>query len=160
MLAALSMVACSGERAGSAGSGEASPASPVTSAQAVAASDCTLQPVDAWVRMAPGAMPMHGGFVRIDNPCAAELTIVSASSPSYASIELHETRMEDGMHRMRQVPALPVPAEGSIELAPGGLHLMLMQPVEGLVPGQTVQVEFLLQDGQRVQADFQLRSAG
>jgi copper(I)-binding protein len=49
---------------------------------------------------------------------------------------------------MREAPALSIPADGSVELAPGGYHLMLMMPVGPIEPGQTVTVEITSADGQ------------
>jgi copper(I)-binding protein len=78
-----------------------------------------------WVRMAPG-MPMAAGFAVLRNPCRAEAAIVGASSPAFADVSLHETRVEGGVSRMRAVPRIALPAGGTVELRPGGLHAMLM----------------------------------
>ena len=45
-------------------------------------------------------------------------------------------------------------------LAPGGLHLMLMQPKSAPVEGETVDVELELADGRRIAAAFQVREPG
>ena len=87
----------------------------------VRADDCVPLLESGWIRQPPMAMPMMAGFAQIRNPCAAPVTVVSASSPSFGSVELHETTRVDGVSRMRHVDRLEVPAGGTVALAPGGL---------------------------------------
>lgn len=124
------------------------------------ARDCAPQVRDAWVRLTPGGMPMHAGFGRIENACAAPVTIVAANSPSYGSVELHETRIVGGVSQMRAVPELRIAPDDSAVMKPGGLHLMLMQPKSALKPGSKVAVEFELADGGRLLGEFEVRKPG
>ena len=121
------------------------------------ARECAPRIEDAWIRLLPGGMPMHAGFGRIENRCATPVTIVSASSPAYASAELHETRMVDGVSRMRPVPQLRIAPNAAAVLKPGRLHLMLMRPVAPLTPGSKVAVRFALKDGGVLQGEFEVR---
>ncbi len=123
------------------------------------ATDCAPRVRDGWIRLTPGGMPMHAGFGRIDNPCAAPANIVSAKSPAYGSVELHESRIVDGVSRMRAVPALRIAPDGAAVLKPGGLHLMLMRPVTTLKPGSRVAVEFRTADGRTLLGEFEVRAA-
>jgi copper(I)-binding protein len=113
---------------------------------------------DGWVRLGPGSMDMVAGYARIDNTCAAPVEIVSASSPAFADVSLHETRIENGISRMRALTVLPVAAHASVSFAPGGLHLMLMQPTLPLKPGDQVSIEFTLRDGRSIPGRFELRA--
>lgn len=121
------------------------------------ARDCAPQVKDGWIRLMPGSMPMQAGFGRIDNRCPMPATIVSASSPSYGSVELHESRMVGGVSRMRAVPELRIAPDGAAVLQPGGLHLMLMQPKSSLKAGSRVAIEFELKDGRRLLGEFEVR---
>ncbi|MEF9978192.1 MAG: copper chaperone PCu(A)C [Thermomonas sp.] len=121
------------------------------------ARDCAPQVKDGWIRLLPGGMPMQAGFGRIDNRCAMPATIVSASSPAYASVELHESKVVDGVNRMRAVPELRIAPEGAAVLKPGGLHLMLMKPKAALKPGSRVAIEFTLKDGRKLLGEFEVR---
>ena len=56
------------------------------------------------------------------------VTIVGASSPAFGEVSLHETRIVDGVSRMRALPELRIAPGDSAVLKPGGMHLMLMQP--------------------------------
>lgn len=113
---------------------------------------------DGWIRLVPGGMPMHAGFARIENACKAPASISGAKSAAYGSVELHETRLVDGVSRMRAVPVLPIAASGSAEFKPGGLHLMLMDPTSPLKAGDKVTIDFALQDGRVVHGAFVVRN--
>ncbi|MFZ5656708.1 MAG: copper chaperone PCu(A)C [Pseudomonadota bacterium] len=118
---------------------------------------CTPVVETGWVRMAPG-MPMGAAFAVVRNPCRVQAEIVSAGSPAFADVSLHETRIENGMSRMRAVPRVVLPAGGTVELKPGGLHVMLMQPRGQVRQGSRVRLEFVLADGRRVFADVPVRA--
>lgn len=119
--------------------------------------DCTPRVRDGWVRLLPGGMPMHAGFGRIENPCPMPVVIRGAASPAYTSVELHESRVVDGINRMRAVPELRIAPDGVAVLKPGGLHLMLMEPRAPLKEGSRVAIEFTLQDGRVLRGEFVAR---
>ena len=121
------------------------------------ARDCAPQVKDGWIRLMPGGMAMQAGFGRIDNRCPMPATIVSASSPAYASVELHESKTVGGVSRMRAVPELRIAPDGAAVLQPGGLHLMLMQPTSPLKAGSRVAIEFELKDGRKLFGEFEVR---
>jgi len=121
------------------------------------ARDCAPQVKDGWIRLLPGGMPMQAGFGRIENRCAMPATLVSASSAAYASVELHESRVVDGVNRMRAVPELRIAPDSAAVLKPGGLHLMLIRPTATLKPGSRVAIEFVLKDGRKLLGEFEVR---
>lgn len=79
----------------------------------------------------PGAN-MSAGYLRISNNRSEPLAITRVESPQFGKIEIHETTTIDGVSRMRPLPALEVPANGSVVLERGGKHLMLMRPGDDL----------------------------
>jgi periplasmic copper chaperone A len=120
--------------------------------------ECSPRVVDGWVRSGPPSMPMMAGFGRIENVCDAPVAVVSAHSAQFEAVELHETRIDDGVSRMRAVPRLEIAAGGEATMAPGGLHLMLMRPKAVLQAGERVDVELVLDDGRRVAGTFEVRA--
>lgn len=95
------------------------------------------------------------GFMRIRNAGLADDRLLSASSPMTASVELHEMSMADGQMTMRALPdGLLIPAGGSVELAPGGIHLMLIGVTAALAAGQTVPVELRFEKAGTVTVPF------
>ena len=70
---------------------------------------------------------MSAGFMVLTNNTDDAIRITAATSPQYAAVEIHETTIEEGIARMRELDELVVPAHGSVTLRRGGKHLMLMQ---------------------------------
>ncbi|HEY0504937.1 MAG TPA: copper chaperone PCu(A)C [Lysobacter sp.] len=124
------------------------------------ARECAPQVRDGWVRMPPAAMPMMAGFGRIENACGNPVVIVGARSPAFGDVSLHETRVVEGVSRMRALPELRIAPGQSAVLKPGGMHLMLMQPTTALQPNSKVAVEFTLKDGGKVLGEFVVKKAG
>jgi periplasmic copper chaperone A len=119
--------------------------------------ECSPRVVDGWIRSGPPSMPMMAGFARIENSCDAPVGVVAAQSAHFDAVELHETRIVDGVSRMRAVPRLEIAAGDVATLAPGGLHLMLMRPRVPLAPGERVEIGFTLEDGRLVTGTFEVR---
>jgi copper(I)-binding protein len=70
---------------------------------------------------------------------------------------MHETRIVDGVSRMRELPELRIGPDGAAVLKPGGMHLMLMQPRTELKEGSRVAVEFALKDGRVLRGELEVR---
>jgi len=102
---------------------------------------------EAWVRAVPGGVNMTAGFGTMRNPGNEPIHIKSFSSPSFGSVSLHHTELEDGVSRMREIPVLSIEPRSSFVLEPGGYHLMLMMPSEEIQPGDSVVVEMAATDG-------------
>lgn len=112
----------------------------------VAAGDDGLVLDDAWIRAMPPGMKMTAGFGQLRNtgPDAVELT--AFTSPQFGDVSLHRTELEDGVSRMREIPALVIEPRATLALEPGGYHLMLMMPAAPLAAGQTVIVDMIAGD--------------
>ena len=121
------------------------------------ARECVPQVHDGWIRLTPVKMPMMAGFGRIQNDCTKPVTIVGASSPSFGDVSLHETRIVEGVSRMRELPELRIAPDGTAVLKPGGMHLMLMQPRTELKEGSRVVIEFALKEGGVVRGELEVR---
>ena len=73
---------------------------------------------------------MSAGYLVLHNNTDEPMRITGATSPQFGLVEIHETRIEDGISRMRQLEELVVPARGSVTLERGGKHLMLMRAAD------------------------------
>jgi hypothetical protein len=112
---------------------------------------------DAWIREAPPAARMLAGYATIANDRPDAIAVVGARSQDFGAVEIHETRMQDGVMRMREVPRLEVPAGRRVSLEPGGLHLMLMRPVRELAAGDRVEIVLELGSGESRTVVFEVR---
>ena len=95
---------------------------------------------DAWVAEAPPVAPVMGGYMKIENETNKPISITRASCPDFESVEIHEMSMSGGMMKMREIEKLVVPANGKVELKPGGYHLMLIKPKKPFKRGDTLTV--------------------
>lgn len=94
-----------------------------------------------FARPSPSEGGNGGAFMTIVNTGATADRLVSAQSGASKSVELHETTEEGGIMKMRPVPGgFEVPANGRLELKPGGKHVMLIGLTAPLVTGQTVEI--------------------
>jgi periplasmic copper chaperone A len=107
----------------------------------------TMDVTGGWVREAPPTSRVLAAYLQIINLTDTDLTITGISSPDFDSAELHRTVVEDGVARMLPVPELTIPAAGSVLLEPGGLHLMLFDPVRSLLQGDSVMLVLHRSDG-------------
>ncbi|MFA7388717.1 MAG: copper chaperone PCu(A)C [Thiohalobacteraceae bacterium] len=113
----------------------------------------------AWVREGPPNATVLAGYMRIENRTASEAIVVSADSPQFQRVEIHRTEVQDGIARMLPQEHLTIPAGAVLELQPGGLHLMLMQPAQWLQSGAQVEIELRLEGGGRQQVAAEVRPA-
>jgi hypothetical protein len=75
---------------------------------------------------APG-QPTGGGFLKLINQGPSADKLLSGKADVSGRVELHSMRMEGDVMRMRQVDTIDVPAGGTVELKPGGMHLMFLE---------------------------------
>lgn len=121
--------------------------SPATAARPAQTGAASLSIGDAWLKSA--ASGMSAAFGTLKNSGTAPLTIVSASSPSASALELHETVQGDSGEKMMRPKkgGFVVPAGGSLRLAPGANHIMLMGLTAPLKAGDESTVTLTLSDG-------------
>ena len=105
-------------------------------AAAASAAQAQVKVEDAWIRSTVPGQRVAAGYMVIRSAAAATLT--GASSPAAKLLELHETRMEGNVARMGAVPRLALPAGKSVELKPGGYHMMLIDLAKPLAKGDKV----------------------
>lgn len=112
----------------------------------------------AWIRVLPGNLPA-GGYVTLENTSDKAIAVTGAESADYGDAMIHRSSTETGMGRMEMVDKVPVPAKGKVAFAPGGYHVMLMQPKHPVNPGDKVVVTFELSDGSKLPVTFVARPA-
>lgn len=108
-----------------------------------------VQAEGAYARAVPPGLPNSAAFVDLSNTGTADHALVAAESTAAQVVELHTHSMEDGMMRMRQVEKIPLPAGETVQLRPGGLHIMLIGLDHQLQPGETVELTLIYEDGSR-----------
>ena len=104
----------------------------------------------------------HNGVIYLDilNRGAVEDRLVAVSTPLAAKAELHRSTMTDGIHRMKKVENIAVPAGGKAELAPGGLHVMLIGLTFMLMAEETIPVTFTCERAGAITATVTVEERG
>jgi len=85
----------------------------------------------------PG-MAMSAGYLELSNNSSQSISITHVTSPEFASVEMHQTVIEDEVARMSALGTLTLQAGESVIFEPGGKHLMLMRP-SGEIDSVTLQ---------------------
>ena len=101
----------------------------------------------AWIRYLLPSIPA-GGYVTLTNTGDANAVVTAAASPACGMIMLHQSEDSSGMSTMMDVSSVTVPAHGSVSFAPGGYHLMCMQPQMRV--GERVPVTLSFEDGSKL----------
>ncbi len=104
-----------------------------------------------WMRFLLPSIPA-AGYMVLQNNGDAPAALTGASSPDCGSLMLHESQDDSGMAMMMMVQSIPIPAHGSVSFAPGGYHLMCMDPK--MKVGDSVPVTLTLQDGTSIVASM------
>jgi copper(I)-binding protein len=91
---------------------------------------------NAWVRGTIPGQPVTGAFMTLSS--TGDGTVVSVSSPVAGTAEIHRMVLEDNVMKMRPLSKLELPAGKSVNLNPGGYHIMLMDLKRPLRAGESV----------------------
>jgi len=134
-------------------------------AEMPAAGDATpaaTPPAGAGEGAAPGGMNA-GAFMTLRNETGADARLVSVSVPASVAraAELHETTVDASqVMRMRPVEGIDIPRGGEVQLAPGGLHIMLLDVQPSVVVGDKVELTLTFADGATLVVPADVREAG
>ncbi len=129
-------------------------ASPVAHAQAP-----VVEVSEAWARATTSSARVGGVFLTMKATGGPD-RVVSASSPVSEKVELHETIRDGNVMRMREVPALVVPAGEAVVLKPGSYHIMLIGLKRPLNRGETFPVTITFEKAPAVTATVTVQAAG
>ena len=81
---------------------------------------------EVWARASAGMANAGAAYANLQNRGDAPDRLVSASTPVAGTVELHTMTMEGDVMKMRQIPSIDVAPGATVELKPGGLHVMLL----------------------------------
>lgn len=113
-----------------------------------------LSVFDAWVRAAPPGSRMLAGYATLKNTGDAPISVLTVQTDAFRQSSIHETVIERGVSKMRELPRVDLAPGATVEMKPGGAHLMLVDPRHPIVAGDRIGMVFLLADGTRVETNF------
>ena len=109
---------------------------------------------DAWIRAAPPGTSTVAGYATLKNTGDAPISVLTVQSNAFRGSSIHQTVVEHGVARMRELPRVDLAPGTVVEMKPGGAHLMLIDPRHPIVAGDKIGMVFLLADGTRVETNF------
>jgi copper(I)-binding protein len=114
-----------------------------------------VQVQNPWARSTVQAQRSAGVFMSLAAP--TDMRLVGASSPVAAVGEVHEMRLENDVMKMRPLKGgLELPAGKTVELKPGGYHIMLMDLKASLVKDTTIPLTLTIVDAKGVESRAEL----
>jgi len=94
--------------------------------------------VHPWSRPTEAGRPVGVAYLSITNNGRTEDVLLRASTPLAAQVQLHQTTLSEGMARMRPLDDLVIAPGKTVQIEPGGVHLMLIDLKGALIAGTTV----------------------
>jgi len=111
-------------------------------------------------RATPPAAKVGAGYLALVNGGTAADRLVAASSPAAGRVEIHEMRMDGNVMRMRELAqGLALPPGATVELKPGGFHLMFMELKAPLAVGANVPVTLVFERAGKVEIELKVEPA-
>lgn len=101
-----------------------------------------VQVYNAWSPPAPPVVPTRAGYLQLTNTSEKTQLLQEVSSEAFQHISIHRTVEHDGFMSMEMIDELEIPPGATRLFAPGGLHLMMMQPTRSLTEGDQFLVTF------------------
>jgi uncharacterized protein YcnI len=112
-----------------------------------------------WSRATPTGAKVGGGYLRVTNTGREPDRLIGGTFPLAGKVELHEMSLVDNVMRMKQlVGGLEIGPGASVDLKPGGHHLMFLDLREGLKEGQSLNGTLMFEKAGSVEVEFQVRS--
>jgi len=102
---------------------------------------------NAWIKLAPPSATVNAAYMQLTNLQLQAQTIVDVSADCCAMAMLHQIRQEGDKVSMAHLDQLVVPPQSSVQLAPGGMHIMLMNAHEKLSLNRQVIITLKFDDG-------------
>jgi periplasmic copper chaperone A len=112
---------------------------------------------NAWIRETPPGMTMMAGYMELRNNTSRPQVLVAASSSGFETVMIHRTIVKDGIAGMAHAPQIELTPDASFMFAPGGYHLMLMNPKRTLHAGDPVAINLEFRGGLVLPVAFEVR---
>jgi copper(I)-binding protein len=113
-----------------------------------------LRVEQVWTRATPRSAPVAVGFLRIVNEGREADRLIGGEFARAGRVEVHETTEEGGVARMRRVNGLTIAPGASVELRPGGLHMMFMELTGGVSAGEAIAGALVFEKAGRLAVEF------
>lgn len=105
---------------------------------------------DDMAGMDMGSSETSAVYMTISNNGDDTVTIVGVETDAAGLIEIHETTVEDDVARMSPIEAITIDAGDTVELRPGGMHIMIMQLTQDIIADEELELSLNLESGDTI----------
>lgn len=127
---------------------------------ASAQSATTIEVTHAYARATAPGQAAGGGYAQIRNAGTSADRLVAVQADVSRTVELHTMSMDGDVMRMRQVEGIDLPAGQTVELKPGGLHMMFMGLKGPLKVGDSFPATLKFEKAGDVKVTLKVEAAG
>lgn len=103
---------------------------------------------DAWARATVPGQPVGAAYMKVSSSNAVRLVAIQTDVAK--DVQIHAMHQHDGVMKMREHGELDIPAGQTVDLAPGGLHLMLLGLKKPLLAGENLTLKLTFEDANKV----------
>src|SRR5437660_1022672 len=114
-----------------------------------------------WARATPKGATIGAGYMKITNTGSEPDRLVGGSVSFARRFELHSMTMEQGVMKMREVKdGLEIKPGETVELKPGGYHVMFVDLKQPLMQGQRVKATLSFEKAGTIDVDYNVEAIG
>lgn len=117
-----------------------------------------LQITDPYTRTTPPMAAVAGGFMTVTNNGTESDTFLGGSAGFVEAVEIHEMSMADGIMKMRRLEnGLQIAPNETVELKPGGYHLMLIKPSKPMKEGDKHKITLSFKQAGDIEVELEVK---
>jgi copper(I)-binding protein len=121
----------------------------------------SLQIQHPWSRATPKGATVAGGYMKIVNTGSTPDRLVGGSTEAAPKFEIHEMSMQGGVMKMRMLPkGLEIKPGQTVELKPGGYHLMFVGISAPLQQGKPVKGTLEFEKAGKIEVEYAVEAIG
>jgi periplasmic copper chaperone A len=113
---------------------------------------------NVWARATPGGAKNSVVYMTINAKSGAADRLVAARSDAAQGVELHTSIHGGGVTKMRRLDALEIPGGESVELRPGGHHLMVLDLMQPLKAGDRLKLTLVFEKAGEIAVEAHVRA--
>ena len=120
-----------------------------------------LQIGHPWARATPNGAAVGGGYLKITNTGTTPDRLISGTSAVAGRFEVHEMSMDNGVMKMRPLKdGLEIKPGETVELKPGGFHIMMLDLKAPIKMGERVKGTLVFEKAGSVDIEYAIVPVG
>lgn len=114
-----------------------------------------------WTKVTPGGAKVGAGYLKITNRGKQADALIGGTFPGAKDVEIHEMKMDGNIMKMRRLSdGLTVPPGATVELKPGGNHLMFMGLDKPIVEGADIKATLTFKKAGAIAVEYRVEPMG